>query len=47
MRGWEGKGAGSDPCQHILVDLTIEVASVIELSETSGQVAAGLFMTEG
>ena len=26
---------------------TIEVASVIELSEASGRVAAGLFMTEG
>ena len=26
---------------------TIEVASVIELSEASGWVAAGLFMTEG
>ena len=26
---------------------SIEVASVIELSEASGQVAAGLFMTEG
>ena len=25
----------------------IEVASVIELSEASGRVAAGLFMTEG
>ena len=27
--------------------LSIEVASVIELSEASGRVAAGLFMTEG
>ena len=27
--------------------LGIEVASVIELSEASGRVAAGLFMTEG
>ena len=27
--------------------LAIEVASVIELSEASGRVAAGLFMTEG
>ena len=26
---------------------TIEVASVIELSEASGRVVAGLFMTEG
>ena len=25
----------------------IEVASVIELSEASGRIAAGLFMTEG
>ena len=30
-----------------LVIQTIEVASVIELSEASGRVAAGLFMTEG
>ena len=29
------------------VDKAIEVASVIELSEASGRVAAGLFMTEG
>ena len=29
------------------IDPTIEVASVIELSEASGWVAAGLFMTEG
>ena len=27
--------------------IAIEVASVIELSEASGRVAAGLFMTEG
>ena len=29
------------------VAVVIEVASVIELSEASGRVAAGLFMTEG
>ena len=29
------------------VSRTIEVASVIELSEASGRVAASLFMTEG
>ena len=31
----------------LLVTRGIEVASVIELSEVSGRVAAGLFMTEG
>ena len=31
----------------VLVAVVIEVASVIELSEASGRVAAGLFMTEG
>ena len=30
-----------------IVVAAIEVASVIELSEASGRVAAGLFMTEG
>ena len=30
-----------------VVVAAIEVASVIELSEASGRVAAGLFMTEG
>ena len=32
--------------QHLIVIRPIEVASVIELSEASGWVAAGLFMTE-
>ena len=30
-----------------IADKDIEVASVINLSEASGRVAAGLFMTEG
>ena len=34
-------------CGIVDVGVTIEVASVIELSEASGRVAAGLFMTEG
>ena len=33
-------------CSCVVV-VGIEVASVIELSEASGRVAAGLFMTEG
>ena len=38
------------PCRTMLLSIAIraiEVASVIELSEASGRVAAGLFMTEG
>ena len=32
------------PIGHIFITVIIEVASVIELSEASGRVAAGLFM---
>ena len=40
--------AGADEVLFVVVvGGGIEVASVIELSEASGRVAAGLFMTEG
>ena len=39
--------SGDDIFGEEVVAETIEVASVIELSEASGRVAVGLFMTEG
>ena len=48
-RQWETKNIIAVVVFGILAILSvaIEVASVIELSEASGWVAAGLFMTEG
>ena len=41
------KNLSKDKLSEYILSRGIEVASVIELSEASGRVAAGLFMTEG
>ena len=42
-----GHVVSTPSCYFVVVVRVIEVASVIELSEASGRVAAGLCMTEG